>query len=464
MIRHFPHKLQRLLGTLGPLGLITCMSFLLTASNQAQNVNFGASTLHDSNIFDTYAPTSDQITQLRTDASTGWDFNQAWLGLSYSGALLLYQSTSPRNYHAHTLSLGTIYHFENHDDDDAEDASSDSSNEDSDDSTQHRKEQAPTIVHADSLDHYFYGTVTGGSQFNKSDFREYDRSAIASTVMFRQPLGLFASLRPFYSFGYHYYPNLSSITNAENLFGLLVGVNPFQGTWIGISGAFGHKIYPSSNTFTYTFSDTNGGANGYGHGVGHGKGSGGGGTGTNGKTKTVTYNFTTPSVSQFSVSVAWHQTLSAETQFSIQLSHFADPSSQARIIPERIQSVVESRNGSLQDLTNEDIFDDRFSYTGNETALQIKQMLPFTLLFSLEGHVQGKTFTSPATSLAGDTLDAHRVDRRYEIVLNLSRPFMIAEGKTVSPQLEFHYLRNNSNEPFYDFDRNAILAGIEVEF
>ncbi|MBI1804318.1 MAG: DUF560 domain-containing protein [Ignavibacteria bacterium] len=448
-------------------GFSICALSMFVCNVQGQSVNLSMSTVHDENIFDTYAPTSDQISQLRADASKDWDFDQAWLGISYNGGLLLYQNTSARNYHVHILSLGSIYHLESHDDNDDNSAGSiesDSTVEDSAAMKPQLLQKQPAAVHSDSLDHYFYGNVSGGSQFNKTDFQEYDHSVIGGTIVFRQPLGANVSIRPFYSVGYHSYPNLSSLTNVQNTVGLLVGTSPISGSWIGISGMYGHKIYPTSTDFTYTFRDTTGGANGYGHGVGHGKGNSGSGNNGSGKTKTITYNFTTPSVSQFSLNVFWQQKVFSNTHFSIQVSYFGHPSSQARIIPERIQSAIESRGGSLENLTSQDIFDDRFAYSGDEITLHLDHLLPYQISFSVEGHIQGKTFTSPATSLAGDTLDTHRIDKRYEIVLNLSKSFTVLGGKTISPQLEFHYLRNNSNEPFYDFDKSVILAGMEFEF
>ena len=450
----------------------TIYLFSVTRSH-AQSVNLGVSTLYDRNIFDTYAPTSDQLTQFQANASKDWDFDQAWIGLSYYGAFFLYQNTAPKNYHAHSVSFGMIYHIENHDNDEKEIPDSSDSNSDADSlQTDTAILRQPPIVtdasatNTDSLDHYLYGTATCSSQFNKIDFQEYSRATFMGTISFRQPLGLMATVRPFYSFNYNSYPNLVSLTNYQNSAGLIWGASPSPATWIGVQGTYALKSYTTSNSFSYTFNDTTPGSPSYGHGnpTDHGRGNSGSGNSGSAKIRTVTYRFTTPSVSQFSFGIVWYQKILASTNYSIHLMHFDNPSSEARTIPERLQSTVEKRGGSLEDFSIQDIFDDRFAYKGNELTIHMEQSLPFQISLAVDGQVKGKFFTSPATSLSGDTLNAHRVDTRFDLLLNLSKSFVFSGGETLSLQTEFHYIRNSSNEPFYDFDKSVILAGITFEF
>ena len=39
-----------------------------------------------------------------------------------------------------------------------------------------------------------------------------------------------------------------------------------------------------------------------------------------------------------------------------------------------------------------------------------------------------------------------------------------SDGKTLKPEMEIHYLQNDSNAPYYAFDKNIILFGIAFEF
>src|SRR5689334_16027608 len=83
---------------------------------KAQDVNLGASTVHDENIFDVHTPLSDQITNFELNVSKDCDFDESYLNLIYSGSLLLFRDLTSRTYHLHSLSLETTFHFTRDDD------------------------------------------------------------------------------------------------------------------------------------------------------------------------------------------------------------------------------------------------------------------------------------------------------------------------------------------------------------
>src|SRR5690348_1486906 len=76
---------------------------------RAQQVEVGTSTIHDENIFDIYAPTSDQVTQLQAGISDDWDADPFTFSLAYNGAFLLFNNVTARNYHVHVVTFDLLY-------------------------------------------------------------------------------------------------------------------------------------------------------------------------------------------------------------------------------------------------------------------------------------------------------------------------------------------------------------------
>ncbi len=433
---------------------------LLAQTAIAQNFGAGVSTLHDANIFDTYAPIDDQITQVNLDASKDWDFDQTSLGLGYYGSMLFYNTVSERTYHVHSAFFSFQYQFYRED----EDPDSSEASEDSTQAVASLNSPPPSpLAHIDSLDQFLYASIGGIAQFNKTEFSDYDNSAVITSVTFRQPIVEAVSIRPGYSMTYHAYPNLPSLANFQHVGMLTLGVSLNANGWVGVTAAAGHEQYTQTTAFTYTYSDSIPGGNGYGHAGGHGKGSTGG-TGTT-KTRTLTFDFTTPSVDQLFFGAMLHQKLASKTDITAQGTVYAPPSSGARIIPERIQNAIENRPGTFEGFgTQTDIFDDHFTYSGSEFLLQLRQPIPLNIQATVGGVFRHKRFTSPATGILGDTLAPNRRDDRYEVIFALGRPFPVFAGRSMNLVAEVHYIRNQSNEPFYDFKKTVLMAGLQMSF
>ncbi len=439
--------------------VLPCVLFLLAQTAIAQNFGAGVSTLHDANIFDTYAPIDDQITQVNLDASKDWDLDQTSLGLGYYGSMLFYNAVSERTYHIHSALFSFQYQFYRED----EDPDSSGAENDSSGAVAALNTPPAPVAHIDSLDQFLYTSIGGIAQFNKTEFSDYDNSAVIASVSFRQPIVEAVSLRPGYSMTYHAYPNLPGLANFQHVGMLTLGISLLPNGWLGVTGAAGHEQYTESTSFTYTYSDSVPGGNGFGHAGGHGKGSSGG-TGT-AKSRTLTFDFTTPSVDQLFFGAVFHQKIASKTDLTAQGTVYAPPSSGARIIPERIQNAVENRPGTFEGFgTQTDIFDDHFTYSGSEFLLQLRQPLPVNFQATIGGVFRHKRFTSPATGILGDTLAPNRLDDRFEGVFALSRPFPIFSGRTMNLVGEVHYVRNQSNEPFYDFKKTVLMVGLQMSF
>ena len=442
-----------------PLSLL-----IFVSAARGQSVNLSTSTAHDENIFDIYFPTSDQITQFQLETSKDWDFDQLSLTGTYTGAFELFRDLPARNYHVHVLSLGAAYHFENSEE------SGESSGE-REDTLSENGETSPAVplpppggmpaltAHTDSADRFLYFALTGGSQFDRNESTDfgnpskYDNSIIEASAALRQPVGTRFSLRPSYVFSYHAYPNVSVVTNLQNILGLQFGSDFVPGGWIALVPQFAFKDYTGSSMYTDTVLFRNSG--------GHGKGFGNG----NGGIKVRTFTFTTPSVRQFFLTLLWKQVIMSGTELVSLYTRFGPPSAGARIIPQQLRGGGEARGVAGSFASGSEIFDDHFAYSADAITVQLSQSLPFGFSLRAQQVFQSKAYTLAAKDLADSvTISNQRADRRYETGITVSRTFSDGGGRSLKPQLEFHHLRNDSNDPYYQFEKNIILFGIEFDF
>jgi surface lipoprotein assembly modifier-like protein len=445
-------RFHRLL--LPPLAFLILFPF----STRGQTFTVGTSSLHDENIFDIYLPTSDQITQVELQAAEDWDFDQASLTASYEGSGQFFRDLPARNYHLHLLSFSALYHVETGD----EDGEADSADGNADSARTLSNPAAivgGTPIHSDSADRFLLFALTGASQFDRDIATSFgnpivhDNWSIDALASMRQPAGIRFSFRPWYLFSVHVYPNVSAISNLQQSAGVTLGSDLLKGSWIALTPAYAFKNYTGSSTFTDTvrFRRTSG----------HGKGFGFG----NGGVRESTFVFTTPSVNQFIVSLTWKQTITPGSVVSAGYTHFGAPSGEARILPAQLGGTPGDRGVAGSFTADDEIFDDHFAYSADGLGLQLNQSLPFGFKVVAAQHFQQKTYSAPAMDLADSlTLASHRDDRRTETDLTLSLPIALGPGKTLTPEAEYHHVRNDSNAPYYAFDKSVILLGISFEF
>src|SRR5207247_1174950 len=137
-----------------------------------------------------------------------------------------------------------------------------------------------------------------------------------------------------------------------------------------------------------------------------------------------------------------------------QYNYFGRPSSTARILPQQIQGALEQQGAIGTFISQNEIFDDHYGYSGNEFALQIQQAIPFSINLTVKGDFLKKTYTIPAKDHTDTVVVANnRADQRFEGEINISKTIPFGESNSVKPRIEIHYLRNTSNAPYYDFDK-----------
>ena len=436
------------------------LPLIFTGFVRSQYISLGTSTIHDENIFDVDSATADRITQIHLDASQDWYFGNSSLTVAYSGSMLLFQELVARNYHYHFLSAKMASQYYSDDEEDPSEDSTGGTDGASDSATASgaagaaEAKPAASPVHVDSSDQYLTFNVLGGAQFDKEAYAQYDNSLISGNVLWRQPLSRTVTFDPSYTFTYHRYPNLSGITNTEHVGAFVLGTSAVRKSWIALTSSLGFKKY-ADDSYTYTYTV------GHGSKAGHGKGGAGGGGGV----RTQTVNLTTPSVSQILASVDWHQNVAQGTDFTAGVLYFGSPSSEARLLPQQRSNVLEQQINTALPATENEIFDDHYGYSGPLYQFGAKQSLPLAFSLSIRGLDIRKAYTIPAQQFdSAAATGGNRLDYRTEFLVNLSRPFPLGVGKSLSAELEWQYIRNDSNVPYYTFSKNTFMAGLEFNF
>lgn len=402
----------------------------------AQSFNVGASMTSDPNIFDTYYPVKDRITEISLGISD-WKLSEnSFFGYFYSGSLAFHKNIPGRDYQLHMGMLGYRYHFK------ADDVAGPEGEIDG----LQPEEEPPQH---DSLDQFLNLRLTGSLNLNKNDYEQWDAMTLGGTAVFRQSLGAHASIRPAYGFAYVSYPNLSPITNLQHKFSLIAGSDFLPSNWFAMMISYGIKTFPIDQTDSISVTKSS-------------HQSGGGGSGTS---NTVSYNMTTPSVKQASVSLIWNYGPAPTTDFSFRYTHYYDPTAESRNIPDLRKSALRNIGAMTQASGSEnELYDDPYSYRGDLFYSGVDQTLPLELSASGSVQLEKKYYTYPAVDLEDSPLGVNRSDTRTVLGIMLSRMFAITEESAITVMASFEYSKNSSNSPYFNFKKNAIMAGVEYSF
>jgi hypothetical protein len=436
---------------------IFCFSIPLNA----QHISVGASLTSDPNIFDTYNPLKDKVSEIAFDISKGFSSENRYIGIFYSGAFSFYKDLPARNYQFHMAMVGYNYHFSKKIVDDTSESEPMLSDEDSISSSDEDTAEATATdddlltediegESTDSLDNFLNIRFTGGLQINKVDYESWDNTILAGTAIVRQPLGRHASIRPSYTITYNSYPNLTALTNIQHSISLILGTDILPFSWFAVIPTFGAKSFPITQTDSITLSKDL-------------KGKPGSGGTTGGKT--ISYNLTTPSVRQTSFTFLWNYRPAPATYFSTRFTHFNIPSSISRTVPELRKGATKIYNMLTQNSFGEnELYDDHYSYSGNNISVDVEQALPLELFLSGSWRYEKKTYTYAATDIADSVIATNRIDTRRELEMNISRTFEITEETGLKIEIGFHYIKNSTNSLYFDFKKSTLMAGVEYSF
>ncbi len=248
-----------------------------------------------------------------------------------------------------------------------------------------------------------------------------------------------------YIFKYRDYQNLPEFTHFEHqLFGRLSWFLPTNSSLI-LYARYGLKDY-ESQTIATMVTDTLSSNQGMGRGNNVGS-----------RTSVVYSEVQTPSTSQFIGSVKLGQSITSTTGFSVQYLRRLSLTSSARY------STVAGEVWTYS--TEDDLFDDPYGYEGHEIGAVWTQLLPWQTTFKLGYDTYIKNYSLEALDLEGLSLVENRKDTRDLIWFNINKRFsQKSVFRNFQIYVDFYYLNNDSNDPYFNYDNNVFTFGTGVSF
>jgi len=117
--------------------------------------------------------------------------------------------------------------------------------------------------------------------------------------------------------------------------------------------------------------------------------------------------------------------------------------------------------------TEDELFDDRYGYSGHEISVNFTHFLPAYIKWEMGSYYYWKNYHSRQIYDLEGNLDVSgdlRKDQRALFWTGLSRNIAINWGvKNLSLSLEGGYLVNHSNDSYYQFDNYFVMAGMQFK-
>jgi hypothetical protein len=113
-------------------------------------------------------------------------------------------------------------------------------------------------------------------------------------------------------------------------------------------------------------------------------------------------------------------------------------------------------------VTDDELFDDRYSYDGTMVALMLTQLLPADFRFRASGSIQKRLYNNrPAFDLLGVQVAAQREDTRSIFSLSLDTTF---PSLGVKADLICDHIINASNDAYYHYRNDALSLRLSYGF
>ncbi|KAA3610070.1 MAG: hypothetical protein D8M58_07465 [Calditrichaeota bacterium] len=384
------------------------VSFFIVGTLQAQfTKSIDISSFYDDNLFRSPDPVSDLI----TDLSLGLKYKAEKSNMSYfyNGSLLFYQDNALRNFSMHSLGFDNFVNFGKDD------------------------------------YHSFYFGANWALRKNGEDYNYYDYDQLFAYTNFRLDLdGLF--IKAGYNFRYRSYTNIPDLTNYRHFIFLQANRSFESKTTIILETHFGYKSFTGQDYFSTTRIDT------ISNGRGKGKMSG-----SDLQTSTNTSILEIPSLSQVvllaRVTQSLHNKVGIYLQYRRQFS-----------LTDRTNFL--NSNNFYQD---EELFDDPFSYESESVSSQLTWVLPWFMKVKIGGSLLSKNYISEQAYTSSQDTSAEggiRLDERKYYYLKLSKTLHLKKDwvKSLHFNLDYSYIRNESNSYWYDYKNAVIGGGIQWNF
>jgi len=116
---------------------------------------------------------------------------------------------------------------------------------------------------------------------------------------------------------------------------------------------------------------------------------------------------------------------------------------------------------------DDDLFDDRYSYSGQQLGSTLKYLAPLGLTLETSFKRQTRNYSSrPAYDVLGSYLGQSQQETRRTLRLGLEKSFFRERGwvREIGVDIEWLYRNIDSNDPFYDAEARAYTMGIQLGF
>jgi hypothetical protein len=112
-------------------------------------------------------------------------------------------------------------------------------------------------------------------------------------------------------------------------------------------------------------------------------------------------------------------------------------------------------------VSDDELFDDHYGYEGLQSGLMLTQLLPGSMILRVTGNLQSRLYSSlGAYDLDGNAISSQRDDHRTSVSILLQKEFDM--GFTLKGAVDF--IRNSSNDKYYDYRNTAIAFELVFPF
>jgi len=387
---------------------IFCILFLLGHTLLAQlSSNLELSSSYDDNVFRSIDPTEDFISDLSLDLS--YRFRDSNLQIFYNGNYIFFRNLKERNLSLHQLGLSHFISFGR-----------------------------------ENLHTFFFG-VNGLSRIDGEEYREYDYNQLYAYANLRFDLeSLF--IKTGYNFRYRDYINFSELNNLRHYIFIQANKSFATRTTMILEADFGYKAFTTPIYFTTLQQNAHdGGGNGPGSGI------------SMGSSFPVTVSTSVPPMGQIIFLGRIAQSIFDKMGMYLQYRRQINLSDQVTSI---------TGNNFYQD---EELFDDPFSYEGQEISTQLTWLMPWSMRLQFGGSLFDKSYIN---DLAYTSIDdsvgsgGQRIDKQKNLFINIKKTFYIKKNWFEALQLNFYYgyTNNESNSIWYNYTNRVFGGGIQWSF
>jgi len=121
---------------------------------------------------------------------------------------------------------------------------------------------------------------------------------------------------------------------------------------------------------------------------------------------------------------------------------------------------------STNHISENDLYDDRYSYESREYGAMISRQLPHAVTLRAGYDYADKRFQQPALDLAGNALpNANaRTDKESRWWCKVEKRFTSAGNIPFNLYAKYQWMQNDSNDEYYQYRASAVIAGVDVAF